>query len=60
LSRGGASLHLEEELIHNRLSGTRGEKKRNNRLSGTIGGEKERKKEEEYFISPPSWQSYQS
>jgi hypothetical protein len=28
LSCGVASLHLEEELIHNRISGTRGEKKR--------------------------------
>jgi hypothetical protein len=27
VSCGVASVHLEEELIHNRISGTRGEKK---------------------------------
>jgi len=53
LSRGGASLHLEEELIHNRLSGTRGKKKRNNRLSGTIGGKKRKKKRGGILHLPP-------
>ena len=42
LSRMGASVYLEEELIQRR------------------GGEKGEKKEEEYFIFPPLWRSYQT
>ena len=36
LSRGGASLHLEEELIHNRLSGTRGGGKGKKKRGGIL------------------------
>ena len=40
LSRGGVSLHPEEELIHNRISGTR-------------GGEKKEKKRRDTASPPP-------